>query len=381
MWYSISCKFNRGDSSPTSSRSVKDVTKSNYAYDAINWAKGEGIIEGYPDSTFKPNAEITEAQFAKMLAEYLGIKDDNGDLIKATPSSHWSDTYYDGLASYGVPLNGYFDNGLRNKPVKRGAVASAISHLTGNANTLDDSINFMLGEGITTGQNPAYQNKDLFKFFGSNNNLTRAQVAAFLYRMHNVDIEEPVGIALVVHNNKEGLSLVGKANKGMNKLDSSLRLGKLGSETPSNGGGNNGGTNPKPPVENVPDFSGAKLPVSDSAKANDVNVNELNKSVDKLSSKTVNAIKNEGYEVSMAEQGRIVFSEDNLIISLVNSSGRANITYSKNVDADLVSSIIKDVTGYTVDKSKLHPGYESVINSNLKITANGNGNFVVYYTK
>ena len=48
----------------------KDVTKSHYAYDAINWAKSEGIITGYPDGTFKPNESITEGQFAKMLAEF-----------------------------------------------------------------------------------------------------------------------------------------------------------------------------------------------------------------------------------------------------------------------------------------------------------------------
>ena len=113
------------------------------------------------------------------------------------------DTYYDSLAAYSVPLNGYFDNALRNKPVKRGVVASAIGNLTGNANSLADSINFMIGEGITTGQNPQFEGKDLNKFFGSNNNLTRAQVAAFLYRMHNIDIEEATGIALIANKTKK----------------------------------------------------------------------------------------------------------------------------------------------------------------------------------
>ena len=157
----------------------KDVSKGHYAYDAINFAKDRGIIQGYPDGTFKPNESITESQFAKMLAEFLSLKDDKGDLVKATSASHWADSYYDSLGSYNTPLNGYFDNGLRNKPVKRGVVASAIGHLTGNSNSLADSINFMIGEGITTGQNPQYEGKDLNKFFGSNNNLTRAQVAAF----------------------------------------------------------------------------------------------------------------------------------------------------------------------------------------------------------
>lgn len=216
----------------------KDVTTDHDAYEAIVWSKSRGIVSGYADGTFKPNDSITEAQFAKMLSEFLSLKDDKGDLIKYTSVNHWADGNYDSLAAYGTPLNGYFDNTLRNKPVKRGVVAQAISHLTGNANSLSDSINFMINEGITTGQNPQFEGEDLNEFFGSQNNLTRAQVAAFLYRMHNMYREVATGIAVEVHKNQEGLSIVGLANKGMSTLDSSLLSGKLGSETPTNENGN-----------------------------------------------------------------------------------------------------------------------------------------------
>lgn len=133
---------------------------------------------GYPDGTskpktFKPDAEITESQFAKMLTEFFGIKDDKGDIINAT--YHWSDKYYNALASFSVPLNGNFDTTLRDKTVKRGLVAQAISLLTGNAHSLTDSINNMIDEGITSGQNLQFEGKDLYKFSGSTNNLTRAK--------------------------------------------------------------------------------------------------------------------------------------------------------------------------------------------------------------
>ena len=84
----------------------------------------------------------------------------------------------------------------------------------------------MIATGITTGQNPQFEGIDLNQFFGSSNDLTRAQVAVFLYRMHKIG----TGMAVVVHNNQEALSLVGLANKGMSKLDSSLLLGTFGSE-------------------------------------------------------------------------------------------------------------------------------------------------------
>ncbi|MCH7321807.1 S-layer homology domain-containing protein [Solibacillus sp. MA9] len=211
-----------------------DVSKNHYAYDAIQWAQQRGIVSGYTNSKGKPNGKygpndsVTEAQFAKMISEFLQLKDDKGDLNKYTSDLHWADDYYDALASYGVPLNAYFDNNLRNKPVKRGVVAQVIGHLTGNATSLTDSINYMIGEGITTGQNPQFENKDILKYFGSQNTLTRAEVAAFLYRMHNASIDEAIGNAIDAHENQEGLSLVGQANKGISRLDKSLRFGNLG---------------------------------------------------------------------------------------------------------------------------------------------------------
>lgn len=80
-----------------------------------------------------------------------------------------------------------------------------------------------------------------------------------------------------IHNNIEELSLVGLANNEMSKLDNSLRIGKLGSETP--------------------DFIGPLLPISDSAEF--VNVNYINEVISHLSSNTIKKIKENGYQVTM----------------------------------------------------------------------------------
>ena len=205
----------------------KAVTTQSTTYKAIDWAKYRGIINGYTDGTFKPNNAITEAQFVKMLSQFLGLKDGQGDLNKYTLESHWADEYYDSLAAYGTPVNGYFDNTLRNTPVKRGVVAQALGHLTGNATSLGEAIDFMASLEI--------EGNDLNHFFTTTNELTRAQVAALLYRMYNEGIEGAAGRAVEVSKNQEVLSLVELANKGMGTLDRSLRLGKLGSEIPTNG--------------------------------------------------------------------------------------------------------------------------------------------------
>jgi hypothetical protein len=48
-----------------------DVNSSNEHIDAITFAQKEGIVGGYPDGTFRPNATINRAEFVKMLIGYI----------------------------------------------------------------------------------------------------------------------------------------------------------------------------------------------------------------------------------------------------------------------------------------------------------------------
>jgi uncharacterized protein YvpB len=213
----------------------KDVTTEYSAYEEIIWAKNRGIINGYVDGTFKPNSTITEAEFVRMLSQFLSLKDGQRDLVKYTPDRHWADEYYDSLAAYGTPLNGYFDNTLRNKPVKSGVVAQAIGYLTGNATSLGEAINFMTGAGIEINQNLQFEGKDLDQFFSEANDLTRAQVAILLFRLHKAGIEGTRDREEEINKDQEVLSLVELANKGMSTLNLTLRLGTLGNEMQTSG--------------------------------------------------------------------------------------------------------------------------------------------------
>ena len=200
----------------------KDITTDSSAYEAIVWAKNRGIISQNADGTFNPNALITEAQFAKMLSTFLGLKNDKEDLRKHTPESHWADEYYNQLATYGTPLNGYFDNTLRDKLVKRGVVVQAIGHLTGNTTSLSEAINFMTMKGIKAGPFFPFEGQ----LFGLTNDLTTAQAVLLLSRMNKAGLQE----ATVAVEKQDGISLAVLANKGISTLDSSFRLGEQGTE-------------------------------------------------------------------------------------------------------------------------------------------------------
>ncbi len=202
----------------------KDVPEDHYAYEAIMWAEAYDIVNGYADGTFKPNAIITEQQFAKLLANFYELESPLDELKKQTSAANWSDEYYNRLASYGVPLNGYFDITIRAASVKRGVAAQAITHLATGKSGLDQSIQFLLDSYISTGQNFQYENRNLQKFFGITNNMTRAQVVTMLHRMDERNFYEISEDAQAIHKNTSNASLNTRAKNGQNQLDKTMQL-------------------------------------------------------------------------------------------------------------------------------------------------------------
>lgn len=211
-----------------------DVKPNHWAYDSIQWAHQRKIVSGYGNGRFGPNDDVSEAQFVTMVANYLGLKADYGLIDNSKKGGpHWSDDRYNAIAQYGVPLNGYFDNKIRNQPMKRGLVAQALTHLVGYETDLRGSIDFLLDNNITTGQNPQFKDKDLYKFFGTTNTLSRSQIVVFLHRLETENlntlsqtIEQPNGQKIDVI-----------AENGKKRVDSNLSQGK----TPPVSEGNNGG--------------------------------------------------------------------------------------------------------------------------------------------
>lgn len=49
---------------------LTDVIPDAWWYQAVAWAKGEGIVEGYSDNSFRPNQALSRAQFAAFLCRY-----------------------------------------------------------------------------------------------------------------------------------------------------------------------------------------------------------------------------------------------------------------------------------------------------------------------
>jgi hypothetical protein len=78
--------------------------------DAIFYVKSEGIVEGYADGTFKPDRTINRAEFVKIL---MGASEDDGRMCKIAPFSDvdqtaWYATYAHKARCQGV-VEGYPD--------------------------------------------------------------------------------------------------------------------------------------------------------------------------------------------------------------------------------------------------------------------------------
>ncbi|MFL0583045.1 S-layer homology domain-containing protein [Solibacillus silvestris] len=219
--------------SPTNSVAAKqvfkDVPTNHYAYDAIKWAYDFNIINGYANGTFRPNQPVTEQQFAQILVSYFDLEPVSEELDKFTKKEIPSDANYNTLAAYQVPLNGYFHNSIRGAAVKRGTVAQAIAYIADGQTTLNKAIRFLLDHDISNGQNAKYEQTNLQHFFGTTNNLTRAQLVLFFYNMQNKNFFYRSDMA--EESFASNSSLYEHASSARSMLDKSLRTGANWSPT------------------------------------------------------------------------------------------------------------------------------------------------------
>ncbi|WP_438315727.1 S-layer homology domain-containing protein [Sporosarcina sp. FA9] len=201
-------------SEPIKSKRFTDVAEDFHAFEAINWAYASGVVNGYPDGSFKPNAFLTEAQFAVMLSRYYAEIDKESSKYKEHDKAVWSNSIYEALATYRVPMLGYNDNYYRNNPVMRGLIAQVISYLDGNTFQLEGAVEYLFEEELTVGKYA--QGKTLGDKFGQTDYLTRAQTATFFHRLHKKGKSE---VAEKVVNDKVDMNIELSKKESAAKVD------------------------------------------------------------------------------------------------------------------------------------------------------------------
>jgi hypothetical protein len=106
-----------------------DVAPGSTYYTYIESAHQHGVIGGYPDGHFRPNNPVTRAQVAKMVVLGRGwpLVTPTSPTFTDVPSSHWAFSFIETATSHGV-VSG-FDDGLfrPDQPVSRAQLAKMVA--------------------------------------------------------------------------------------------------------------------------------------------------------------------------------------------------------------------------------------------------------------
>lgn len=115
------------DQTVAKSVTFKDVASGSWYETAVRTLAGKGVIAGYPDGTFKPNASVTRAEFCAMASRFFSLKEGS---VKFTdvPASFWGYGY---IAS--VVARGYLDDSETaynpNGAITRAEVVSMVNRM------------------------------------------------------------------------------------------------------------------------------------------------------------------------------------------------------------------------------------------------------------
>lgn len=168
-------------------------TKNHWATESINYLVSHKAISGYPDGSFKPDDNITRAEFAKIVCDAFGILGNYKAMYDDVLKNDWFAQSVCALSEINI-VNGYGSTFIPNSNIKREDAAvilfRLLNHLniniSGNKSDFNDAdyisayalsaVEKMSEAEIITG--------DEKLMFNPLNNLTRAEAAAIVHRTH-----------------------------------------------------------------------------------------------------------------------------------------------------------------------------------------------------
>jgi len=138
-----------------------------WAEETVAWAVSEGIVTGYPDGSFRPNAPVSEPEFLAMLIRAFPEAGDPERPVDAP----WYAGYYDIAADRGWTVYGI----LVAEWYNRGHVAQLIASTQGRQLSVTDAVQYLLDRGLSRGKtSPTVEG------YQPGETLTRAEAAQFV---------------------------------------------------------------------------------------------------------------------------------------------------------------------------------------------------------
>ena len=111
----------------TKDNAYTDVKAGDWFNNAVSTLSNAGIINGYPDGTFRPNAPITRAEMAKVIAMFAELDKDSEGFKDI--AGHWAEAYIKLAAGNGW-IAGYPDGTFRpNQDITRAETMTMINRV------------------------------------------------------------------------------------------------------------------------------------------------------------------------------------------------------------------------------------------------------------
>jgi len=190
---SISCAFT-------------DLSQNHWAYDAVEKMVDNNVISGYTDGTFRPNAEITRAEFATILVKTLEIKNKNTIVeFEDVEGKHWAEEFIDlanpFLTGYSIGGKYYFkpnEAALREDAAVAIVRAKGLSDEKVNENILNrfidkNDISENLRKYVAIAVENGFMKGNVKGEFNPKGHLTRAEVAALFNNINEYEEKLVIG--------------------------------------------------------------------------------------------------------------------------------------------------------------------------------------------
>ena len=116
------------DAAKTYPNTFTDVPSTHWAADYIGYMQQFGIVMGFNDGSFRPDAPVTRAQFAAIASRFEKLTEGSKSFTDV-PSTHWAAKYINFAATRGW-VTGYSDGTFKpENPISRAEVAAVTCRL------------------------------------------------------------------------------------------------------------------------------------------------------------------------------------------------------------------------------------------------------------
>lgn len=127
----------KGETISSRKSSFKDVSSKDWFNNYIAYLEKYKVISGYDDKTFKPNEQITRAEFVTMCMRFYELDTKAAaakkNIFNDVPKSHWASGYIYSAIGMGW-INGYSDGTFKpDSNITRAEVVTIVNRVTGRA--------------------------------------------------------------------------------------------------------------------------------------------------------------------------------------------------------------------------------------------------------